>query len=101
MGPRAPSWVETPPAVEPRRHGVPAQRWGRAGAPAAWCDLIETSGKIAKTGQLTAPAGDCSDSPADVKFRSVLRGVGGHAGRHRSFHLAHRSSRPATSLAGS
>src|SRR5262249_14153461 len=45
------------------------------------CDLIETSGKIAKTGPLTAPADDCSDSPPDVKFRSVLRGVGGHAGR--------------------
>src|SRR5262249_36841689 len=40
-------------------------------------DLIETSAKIAKTGQVTAAAGDCSDPPPDVKFRFVLRGAGG------------------------
>src|SRR5262249_38607520 len=57
--PHDPRWASS--ASDPALAPPPLRRWA----------FLETPGKIAKTGPLTAPADDCSDSPPDVKFRSV------------------------------
>src|SRR5262249_59151620 len=82
-------------------------------------DLIETSAKIVKTGQVTAAAGDCLlVFPRRKILLCSSRGRGAcwlayalsrrlwgwsafHSPpSHRSFRLVRRSCRPATSLAG-